>query len=492
MRKLIIGCCLSLLLGACGDDDEGGIIIGALIDQTGTNSETSWVQAIRLAVDQVNGALEAQGSAVRFSARLRDSENNPTVAATRAVDLVNVEGARALITDTTGVTESVARLMYQSQPAFDMLVQCSSCTSEAFLNPASTVPGDSVLQAVRTNSRRNLARTVMSNTPMAYRAIDGFRTATSPNGNPSADRNGDRSVKLAFYGSDDPAGRATTDALIRAASEMFEADYGVANASGTRLRLERILHDASLAPSQIDFFADIARLTDTNTEDTVSGVSFGDATGADYIFVTTFARHAASFREAVFSNRASNVVPVLYFDTFRQSGTLYQLGASAVEGARGISPVLVDGGSSGAQFTDDFRKASGIEPNLFDAAYYDNAVTIMLAALIGGASLGDPTTVTAAQIAASLPLTSAITPDRNGGQTPERVGPGTASLRRAVAAAIARRPIDYAGASGPVDYDATNNVVTSLTMFVGSDGSFVDTTAPIDCSSSPVTCGVVP
>ena len=492
MRKLVLACCLALLAAACGEGEDTGIVIGALIDQTGSNAESSWVQAIRLASDHMNRALEAQGNAVRFSVRFGDSGNDPALAAVRAVDLVAGEGARALMTDTTPVTEAVARLMYEPQPAFEMLVQCSGCTADTFLDPTTTVPGDPVLQAVRTNSRRNLSRTVMSTGPMAYVALNFFRTFTSPNGNPSADRNGDRSVKLAFYGSDDASGRATTDALIRVAREMFEGDYGVANAAGTRLRLERILHDASLAPSQIDYFADIARLTDTNTEDSTTGLSFGDATGADFIFVTTYARYAASFREAVFSNRASNVVPALYFDTFRQSGTLYQLGAIAIEGAQGISPVVVADTDSGARFAADFVESSGFDPNLLDAQYYDNAVTIMLAALIGGASASDPAAVSPAQIAASLPRTSAVTPDRNGGAAPERVGPGVDSLRRAVSAIAARRPIDYDGASGPVDYDANNNVATKLTIFRGSEGTFADIVDPIDCLVSKTTCGVDP
>ncbi len=492
MRNLVLACCLASLTVACGEDEPTGIVIGALIDQTGSNAESSWVQSIRLAIEQMNQALEGQGGGVRFSVQFSDSGNAPAVAAERAVDLVAARGARALMTDTTQVTEAVARLMYQPQPVFEMLVQCSGCTADTFLNPTATVPGDPVLQSLRTNSRRNLARTVMSTAPMAYVALDFFRTFVSPAGNPTVDRNGDRSVKLAFYGSDDTGGRATTDALIRVASEMFAAEYGAANAPGTRLRLERILHDASLAPGQIDFFADIARLTDTNTEDTTTGLSFGDATGADYIFVTTFARHAASFREAVFSNRASNVVPALYFDTFRQSGTLYQLGATAVEGAEGISPVVISDSAAGATFASDFVASSGFDPNLLDAQYYDNAVTIMLAALIGGAGSNDPVEVTPAQIAASLPFTSAVTAERNGGAAPERVGPGVAALSRAVAAIGARRPIDYDGASGPVDYDGNNNVATKLTIFRGSSGTFADIVEPIDCLASQTTCGVDP
>ncbi len=459
------------LTAACGDDVQEGLVIGALIDQTGSNSETSWVQAAQLAVRQVNEALDSEGSSMHFVLLPSDSENNPVKAQTRALDLVNGRDAKALMADTTQVTEAVGRLIYANQ--IDVAVQCSSCESRDFLNPAYVNPGDSQLQQVRNDPRGTLFRTSLSTDPMAYVAFDILRQLQG-----SLDRNNDGFIKLEFYGSDEAYGHAAVASLEDAAAVMF-ADYKSEIFADNKFAYERVFHAAD-APTRVNYAADLTNLTNTNITDPPTP----DTHSPDWIIMASYAGNAASFRETYVQFQNPSFPGLLFFPTFRQSNTLAQLG-SGVNATQGLSMLVTADNDAGSVFAQDFQREYGFAPHFLDAAYYDNAVTLMLAAVIGGGANGTSDNVSAAAIRAALPSTSAA-----GGA---RAIPGVDGLRTAVRNIRAGAAINYDGASGPMDYDANGSVKNKLTRFTGVGGEFIDTGSKYDCiANSGPTCGVQP
>lgn len=476
VRKILAASALAALVAACGNDNRDGILVGAIIDQSGTTAETSWVQAIQLATAQMNEALDAEGYPVHFLLRVADSENTPATATLRANELVG-DGARALITDTTQVTEAVAREMYGPSATFNVLVQCSSCSSASFLDGSYVNAADPVLQSIRNNTQKNLARTVVSSRYEAYAILDLLRRQ-------GIDQSPDGTVKLAFYGSNETEGLSATQDLYDVASEMF-ASFGTPNTTttATRLYLERVLHDATLGANQVDYVADVARLSDYSTT-TPEGQTFTDGHAPDYIVVATFAQNAAGFQQSYYSLFSPGLAPVFYQRSFRQSNTLYQLGATVLNRSQGVSPLITANTVSGARFATDFADTGGFAPHYGDAQYYDNAVSIMLATLIAGRTLPDPQSVAPAAIAASLPLTSV--------SNATTVSAGVNGFRTAIAAIRSGTDINYDGASGPMDYDSLNNVSNRLTHFRYSEGEFVDQEGgAYDCvSSASPTCGV--
>ena len=454
---------------ACGSDTESGLVVGALIDQTGSNSETSWVQAAQLAVRQVNDALDAEGATMHFVLNVDDSENNPDKAQGRAIDLVNVRGAHALIADTTQVTESIGRAIYGNQ--IDVPVQCSSCESRDFLNPAYVNPGDTQLQAVRNDARGTLFRTSMSTDPQAYVAFDIL--SRLPGG---FDRNNDGFVKFELYGSDEAYGHAAIASLFDAAQVLF-ANIISAQFVDNKLGIEIVFHDVSVSPSKVDYERDIRELSNTN----IVNPPTPDTHVADYIIMASFAGNAASFREVYAAFLTTALPPVLYFPAYRQSNTLAQLGVQNSDNTVGISSLVTETDDAGQTFADDFRKAYGFEPHYGDAAYFDNAVTLMLAAV--GAGRAADNTISSAAIRAVLPQTSTV-----GGT---RVIPGLDGMRLAVRTLRAGGSIDYAGASGPMNYDSTRSVANRMTQFTAQAGVFNDSGPAYDCvSNNDGHCGI--
>lgn len=462
---------------ACGDDVQEGLVIGALIDQTGPNAETSWVQAARLAAAQMNAALEAEGSQMRFALELDDSENNSAKSQARALDLVNVRGAKALIADTAEVTEAVGRLVYANQ--IEVPVQCSNCESRDFLNPSTPNQGDPQLQQVRNDPRGMFFRTSMSTDPLAYVALDILRRGQSA-GLGGFDRNADNFVKLEIYGSNDADGRAAVESIYQAALVQL-APIITGDIATTRFGAEIILHDASVGPANVNYAADIAEMRDTD----IAGVRpQPDTHSADYIIVATSAQYASSFREVYAAFLGQVLPPAIYFPTYRQSTTIAQLGASA-NTTIGVSTPVVASGEAGDTFTEDYRAAYGFDPNYKDAAYYDNATTLMLAAVIGGGSNGTSTSVASSAIRAAMPGTSAA-----GGT---RVIPGVDGLRAAVRNIRAGAAINYDGASGPMDYDANRSVRNELIQFIGRNGQFQNFEPRYNCvQQDNDTCGITP
>ena len=520
MLKLIIIGTLGVGLAACSGDSGPSkeIVIGAVVDQTGSEAESSWVQAAQLAVDQVNSALQAEGhNEFQFLLRIQDSENIPAKGVARALDLVNNQRAQALIIDTSQVTEAVLSTFYDDDATNDLGVpiQCSSCTSGNLLNytynnPAAGGAVDPnatpVLTQVRQNTGGWLSRTTMTTVPMAF--VAGYVLNGQPGG---LDRNHDGVVRLSVLGSNEAFGQAGTNA-IRANMPIVTGRTIAMDNTGS-LEIERILHPNTTAFASVDFNPIIDRLLDSTVDcescAAVGGVtptSFNDtAHPVDYIIMISFQQFAASFVETYrLSGKAADGPPVLHYHTFRQSSSLYRLGALA-DGQIGISHALVSDNDAGQTYASDFRNDYGFDPNFWDSAYYDNAMTFMLATLIAQHETrtvdvtpslvrdriqctSQPATLTYAPPATYTgPMPWTMCPS---GASAQRVTPGLVSLRAGVRAIFAGTPIDYDGASGPVDYDYQKNVRDKV-EFYKVDGNKYVTESTYNCLNfADNKCGV--
>lgn len=504
----------SLLGSGCGEtDDHPKVIIGAVIDQTGNNSELSWISAVQLAMVQMNEALAAEGDFkdFRFKLDLQNSENDvvggPDSRAMVRLRGIAERGAIASILDTTQVAEEA------NKPSnnYGMAMQCSSCTGGAFLNAATNLPNDLELQASRRNADHWMQRTIMSTGSLAV--VIAQMIYGMPN---HGDLNGDGIIKLAGYGSDESFGQSSSLAALTELKKKFPA-------GDRHIRFERILHVNSNDLRDIPFNDHLRKFTDNNndswppadaTVNSPNGHLFGVADNeldvaaydpghtipgvqdgpADFIAVATFARNGVQlvndFETGGFADKGTQII---HFHTFRFSSNLLPLGSLA-EGQFGASHVILDG-DSGQKFKDGFKQEFGLLPVYRDSIYYDNAVTMMLATLLAFANPqnADVTreSITGAMVRDVFPCTSAnaaknITtrPDLvcPAGDVTEIV-PTVESFREAIRVIRAGGAIDYRGASGPVDYDALGNVKTKVASYKVIGGVFQDT-ASYDCITS--------
>src|SRR5437868_13388370 len=187
------------------------IVLGQLIDRTGSIATPSWAEAIRLAVTHVNQALKQAGKSVRFEVAEANSGNAPDMARAGALQLVKQQNAKAIITDSSQADIGVNMLNYDGDAShqLDVPIVCMACTSPAIDNPQAQ-DADSVKQAALRNGKGWNFRTTLSD---AYQArMLAHMLISSSN---SGDTNGDRRVKVAIYASDDPYGRGFSESLKR-------------------------------------------------------------------------------------------------------------------------------------------------------------------------------------------------------------------------------------------------------------------------------------
>ena len=557
VRNIVVGA-LGCALLACGSGGPTGkqIVLGAVVDQTGTEAESSWIQAAHLAVDQMNQALAAEGHTdFQFSLRVQDSENIPAKGVARALDMVHNQHASALIVDTTQVIEAVLSTFYDDDPSNDLgvPVQCSSCTSGNLLNYTYNNPAvggapdptsTPILDDVRRNTGLWMQRTTMTTVPMAF--VAGYVLNDHLPG--GLDRNGDGIIKVAVIGSNEAFGQSGT-AAIRAnwpsndsANKIGLLDLPIANDATGKLFIERILHPNAVNPADVDFNAKdpdhggqsyIQRLLDDTTEceacaaivyngdsahPVTPATSIADGHPVDYIIMITFQQFAANFakqyKQYVTSLTSGGMTPdappLLHYHTFRQSGSIFQLGQIA-DGQIGISHGLVNTTDAGTIYARDFRVAYGFDTNFWDSGYYDNAMTFMLSALIAQVEerqtgvdpnviVPNPTTIRDRMQCINASVARTYAPPATypnpqpwvncpaDGAT--HVGPGLDYLRTAVREIYAGRGIDYDGASGPMDYDFQKNVRDTVEFYEVQGNKFVTRDVYNCLSFADNKCGV--
>src|SRR5438477_11255491 len=113
------------------------IVLGQLIDRTGSIATPSWAESIRLAVTHVNQALKQSGKSVRFEVAEANSGNSPNMARAGALQLVKQQNAKAIITDSSQDDIAVNMLNYDGDAGhqLDVPVVRMACPSPAIDNP---------------------------------------------------------------------------------------------------------------------------------------------------------------------------------------------------------------------------------------------------------------------------------------------------------------------------------------------------------------------
>ena len=421
------------------------ITLGQVIDRTGSIATPSWADSIRLAVGTANQGLKQAGSAdLRFTLAEGNSGNAPDMSQAAALEVVKKQGAKAVITDSSQDDIAVNMLAYDGDPAhaLEVPIVCMACTSPNINNPAAN-DSDPVKQAALRNSKGWNFRTTLSDAYQA-RVLAHMLVATAGNG----DSNGDKHVKFAIYASDDPYGRGFSESLRRDVLQLSPA-----------ASVEQIFHDVKAIPTEYNWAADVAKLTDQKNENT------GKADGVpDAVVTISFPKFEVGFTKAWVDSKTR--VRLLHTHNFRAARVLEAL-ASAVEGQEGTSQAVLGDGNSARVFSDDLKALTGQAPAFRDAAAYDAAVTVMLATLhaVKHNGLKDPAQVTGAMIRDSMRAIN----DRRG----EPVDAGIAGFAKAAQLIAQGKPIDYQGASGPCDFDAHGDIVAQLARF-RVQGQFVD------------------
>ncbi len=487
MQKTVLTLGLAASLAACGGPSPPTyqyIRIGAVIDQTGSNAVTSFVDAVRLAEEHANQALrDISYKNLQFNIIVQDSQNIPDVATARSIDLVQVQGAKALIVDTSQNTIAVNRLNYDADLTNDLNVpiQCSGCTSGSINNPTAADP-DPITQATLQNGERWLFKGGMSTGRIAM-IID--RVLLGRGALMNGDVDGDGMFKMGIYASDESFGRSTAASLVSSARTALMP-------AGLPFTVEETYFPAAADPTLYGWPADLVTLLDaTGGYDGYDTVNMppGPAVmnGApDALVVVAFAQFNASIVRAY--QAGLYTTPLMFTHTMRLQSVLDSLG-SAAEGLEGVSHVLIDNGAPGDGFSpgDDFRtlyeQRYGVPINYRDAMWYDNPVTLMLATILASKDLADPTTVTPLQIHDAM-----LQINDPAGTV---VGVGPAEFARAVGLIVAGTPINYEGASGPMDYDADQNVKNRLAHYQVQGGQYVDLET-YDCVASAATCPLIP
>jgi len=429
------------------------IVLGQLIDRTGSVATPSWAESIRLAVTHANQALKQSGKTVRFEVAEANSGNAPDMARAGALQLVKQQNAKAIITDSSQDDIGVNMLNYDGDAShqLDVPIVCMACTSPAIDNPEAQ-DADPVKQAALRNGKGWNFRTTMSDAYQARMVVHMLVSAGQ-----KGDVNGDGKFKLSVYASDDPYGHGFSDAIK---SDALKANPGA--------MIEQVYHDVKANPAEYDWAADVAKVTDKKSHAKADVLP-------DAVVEITFPKFSVSFTKAYLASGSK--VRLVHTHNFRAARVIETLKA-AVDGQEGTSQAVLGEGASAHAFAEDLIASTGQAPAFRDAAAYDAAMTVMLAALQAAdrRHLADPALVSGAEIRDAL---RAINDARG-----ERVGAGVAGVSRALELIAARKPMDYQGASGPCNFDERGDIVAQLARFQVQGGKFVDVDR-FDCLKDP-------
>jgi ABC-type branched-subunit amino acid transport system substrate-binding protein len=470
MRTESLAVLLPLTLAITGCDPsaktKNNVVLGAILDRTGINSELSWGDALTLAQAHVNLALEEAGyKNMAFRIPIRDSAGQADPALTEAISLVKVgvkEGlAKGLLLATSDEDLAIHKLYYDADPANDLAVPlvCASCTSSSINSPTATAT-DPVQQAAWRNADRWNFRGIMS-TKLVARVLASLVVK-------NGDANQDGKVKVSFYGVNDSFGTGAGKDLDNELKAQLDG--------GAPYVMEAIYHPREVDTNSYGWSQDVGKLVDGFNEATSTTDGF-----PDIVVSANLVLQESAYTRAYKESGAK--IRTLHFHTFRASSALRAI-AQLAEGEEGVSHLLVEKDESGRVFQEDYMTAFGTPIVYRDAIYYDTAMTLMLAAVKATIPLDDPTSVTGTQIRDAM-VSMAQTASQG-----TVIRTGKDEVLKALVELKASRPINYQGASGPMDLDANFNVVDKLAHFQVVDGLFTDV-AVFDCVSSS-TCPMVP
>jgi hypothetical protein len=448
------------VLGCSGTDtttsDPNAILLGALADSTGASATTLYATAINLAANQMNQAMAAAKSNIRFNVRVVDSQSDPAHSQATVAELINTEGIKGVVTDISGDTVAVNMLNYDanSPAAYGIPVTCYLCSS-AFINNPSAVDADPARQGAMRDDDGWLFRTFFN---AKYEAA--VQTHIALDRGDRGDVNGDGVFKVGVYASDDAYGQSSAAAVKDILAQLREGESSV----------EVLFQPQKVDANSYDWGKDLAILLDDRNEET------GKVDGKpDAIFLTLLSLGATAAAKAY--HEAAYTTPLQATTAFRRNYILRSL-TGAAEGIEGNSPRLVSDDESGSAFKNAFEIASSGEPTEMGCSgAYDSTIALMLAAVKASISLPNPSEVKASAVRDELAHIS----DPNGiviHATVEDFVYAYQLLRDGAA-------IDYHGASGATNYDSRGDAHPALVHWKVQQQRFIES-EDYDCSSDPL------
>src|SRR5690349_8087893 len=273
------------------------VVLGQLIDRTGSIATPSWAESIRLAVSHMNQALKQSGKTVRFEVAEANSGNAPDMARAGALQLVKQQSAKAIITDSSQDDIGVNMLNYDGDPShqLDVPIVCMACTTPS-INAADAQDADPVKQAALRNGKGWNFRTTMSDAYQARMVVHMLVSAGA-----KGDVNGDGKFKLSVYASDDPYGHGFSDAIK---SDALKAN-----------------------PAEYNWAADVAKVTDKKSHGKADALP-------DAVVEITFPKFSVGFTKAYLASGSK--IRLVHTHNFRAARVIETLKAS-VEGQEGTS-----------------------------------------------------------------------------------------------------------------------------------------------------------
>lgn len=409
--------------------DNNVVRIGAVIDQTGGSTSPLYRAAVELAGKQMNEALAKAKSPIRFEIVYGDSKSNPPFAQGEALRLINDEGAKALVADSSGVTVAINRLNYDaaSKAKGKVAITCFQCSS-SFINDPAVTESDPQVQAAERDADNWLFRVFYV---AKYEAAALIQIAEKKVGRK------DGPLKIAIFA--DGGHRALAADIVK----MLPAF----NKQATT----KIVYVTTIDK----IAADWGKVIDDKDE-------AGKTDRVPDVVVVAMLPEAAT--QAIKTYRTGGYkLPILSNNSFRRNYILKDLGAPA-NGLEGSSVTQVDKSASGRAFLKAFKAATGQAPEMTSSGAYDSAVTLMLAALTAA---GDGKhAVGAADIRAGLGRINAP----NG----RIIRPTVADFAAAAKAAAQGKPINYEGAYHAIDWDAVGDMFPPMVHWKVENAQFVE------------------
>ncbi len=463
---------LAFALASCGPPPTTlkKVTFGAVIDRTGSIANPTWPPAVELAVAHANAGLDssAKWKNFQYEGLISDSTNVTSVAATRALELVQQKGAKALITDTSGDSVAINKLNYDADTTNDLGVPliCQACTSPDINKPTFVNANDAIDQETKRNTQGWFFRSTMDSDPQAVVQLN-IAMGAAPTAIPRGDKNGDGKFKVSVSVIDDSFGNGFADGLVRGAAALNLTPPAI---------VEVIKHPRDANVDSYDWAATVGKLTDNLNDTTalVDGVP-------DIVIVVDFPQYSVAITKAYLN--IANAPRLLHSHNFRHESVVLKLQTQVV-GQEGTSHVLLDG-DSGTRFAADYQAANSAPPQFWAANTYDSAMVIMLAMAVAiqKNDLADPTAVTGAQILTAMREIN----DPAG----TKIGVGAAEFAKAIGVIKTGGAINYDGASGPMDFDANGNVNGRLARWKYQNNAFEDVER-FDCVSNRASCPPVP
>jgi ABC-type branched-subunit amino acid transport system substrate-binding protein len=463
---------LGALSAACGSDDDSKptdsnnaiIKLGALADRTGPSKSTSYDNALTLAQTQMNAALEQVGLPIRFDTKVADSASVVTTARDGAIDLINNQGVKGIVSDISADTLAVNSLNYDSAtPAsYKVPVTCYACSAAAFNDPMA-MDADPVKQAAYRDEENWLYRQFFNG---KYEASVSARIMLhKTNG---GDINNDGNFKVTVYAQNDAFGNSSATSLQKAVEALVPESLPHS--------VEIIFLDPATDPTRYDWASDIERLVDDRNESADNAVDGKP----DAIFLALLPLLATGVVSAYADSGYD--VPMQAATAFRRNYILRAIGDKAV-GLEGDSPRVYGQDDSGSAYANAYQAANNDIPEMLSAHVYDCLVTLMLASLKASVGMDKPDEVEASAVREQmLSVTDpAGEPVRS---TPE-------GLAQAVSLIVGGKPIQYTGAAGVGPWDPAGDTFPAMVHWtVVNDGTlrFKEEEA-YDCSPANPTCG---